>query len=102
MVIDTRQAAYTKAVETQLGMTRTKVTLLRRRIDKALAVGRIGGSEQLRIAMEQVEHHLGVAEVRVDELNRAGADASESHRPLVDDAFENLAQSIRKAVSRFP
>ena len=102
MAIDARQAAYTKAVEARLRTTQAKVTLLRRKVDKAIAVGRIGGSDQLRIAIAQVEHHLKVVEVRIDELKRAGAAASESHRPSVDDALEDLAQSIRKAVSRFP
>lgn len=102
MATDTRQVAYTKAVEARLRMTQAKVILLRGRVDKAIAVGRIEGSVQLRIAIEQVEHQLKIAEVCIEELRKAGSDAAESHRSSMDDAIENLAQSIRKAVSRFP
>lgn len=102
MAIGKRQAAYTKAVEVRFRTTQAQVTLLRGKVDKAIAVGGIEGSEQLRIAIEQVEHQLKIAEARIDELRQAGADPSESHRLLMDNAVEDLAQSIRKAVSRFP
>jgi len=102
MAIDTRRSAYTKTAQARIKMMRRKVGLLRRKVDKAIDAKRISGSEELRIAMQRVEHYLSLAELCVEELKRAEADASVSHRPLVDDAFENLAEAIRKAVSRFP
>ena len=101
MAMKSGQAAYQEAVEARLTVTQAKVNLLRRKVVKALKRKEIEAGVPLRCAMERVEHHLSLAELHIGQLGQAGADEFDRHRLLVDDAIENLAESIRKAVLLF-
>ena len=102
MGIELKQRSYLDGATSQLVRTREKMSLLRRTVDDAVAVGSIADCEQLGLAMELAEHYLNLAWVRLEGQRRAGVDSFDTHRLLLDDAIENLAQSISGAVARFP
>ncbi|NND53496.1 MAG: hypothetical protein HKN56_00810 [Gammaproteobacteria bacterium] len=99
-----RSRAHTKylaGMERQVGERRAKLTALETRIDSDIAAKRIAGSQQLRLALRQAKHHLDVGEARLNELKQADDDTFEPCRQLLDDAIEDLSQSIRKAMTRY-
>ena len=81
---------YTKAVEAQLKEIGTKMAAL-----KATA------GEGFEEAAARVEELTKDAEVKFEELKKAGADAWEAMKPEVDAALDHLKKAYEKARASF-
>lgn len=100
--MDTIRQRLLRGAECQIDEMETKIACLCRKVTNAVTNRRINGSEQLTRAVEQAEFHLRVAKIRLEELRGATDDGFEDTQSSLHDALEDLAQSIRKAVLRFP
>ncbi|MDH3351786.1 MAG: hypothetical protein OEM60_06935 [Gammaproteobacteria bacterium] len=95
------KAAYSKAAHKKLAETRLKLAGVNAKIGNAIATGRIDSSAQLSQAQRGVDQDLATAEALVDKLRKSGEDAWERARDDVDNAWEDLSQSVKKLVAIF-
>jgi len=95
------KAAYSKAAQKRLIDSKTRLDGVKAKIRNAVTTGRIDSSEQLKRAQLAVEANLKTAEARLERLRKSGEENWEDHRVDMDTAWEDLAQSIKKLVTRF-
>ena len=95
------QSAYIRSVEKKLAEKRTAIDLVKRKVDRAVASGRIARSEQLGNAERQAASCLSAVENWVTRLT-ADSDADwEESRIKTDIAVEDLSNSVKQIVARF-
>lgn len=102
MLADAAHLARLRIAERRIEIVDSKMAHLKQKVDSALIGHRIGGSEQLRLAIDQADHHLRIAMQCLEKLKTANDSSFDRHYATLDDALDDLSQSIRSAVSRCP
>ena len=95
------RSAYLELAGAKLTDIESKVAIIRVKMRNELASGNGCDMEQLRRASQQVEHFLSAARQRLEDLKSVEDDNWETARDSFNSAWEDVAQSIRKAVARF-
>ena len=99
--LTSRRSAYLRSVEKKLAEKRTALDLIKRKVDRAVATGRIARSEQLVNAERQADSCFFAVESWITRLN-AGLDSEwETSRLKTDIAMEELSNSVKQMVARF-
>lgn len=95
------RCAYIRSVEKKLAEKRTALGLVKRKVDRAVASGRIARSDQLVNAERQADSCLLAVENWVTRLS-ADPDTDWGRlRFKTDIAMEELSNSVKQMVARF-
>lgn len=97
----TNRSAYLRTVEARFAEKRTALELVTRKINKAVAAGRIARSEQLVNAERQANGCVLALENWITRLSSEPDDEWEESRFGTDIALEELSRSVKQMVARF-
>ena len=93
---------YIRNIEVRLAEKKTTLRFVKRKIKLANESGRIHVSDQLLKAEHQADCCVADLRTQLDQLERADDQSWEKLRYQVDVAWDDLTQSVRKIVARFP
>lgn len=93
---------YIRNIELKLAEKEATLSLIKRKINVATESGRIHASDQLRNAEHQADCCVAELGKQLEQLENADDQSWEGLRFRVDTAWDDLSQSIRKLVARFP
>lgn len=96
-----RKDAYTRKAEAQLEEAVARLETVKARLKGAVADGQIEMAETLRNAEKQADAHVETVRRRLARLRDAGEESWEDLKEGVDEAWEELAVTIKKIVGRF-
>ena len=85
----TCKEVYVQAFEASLSLKRAQLSLIKRKV------------RQLHDAEKHADNALATAAAKLQQLNDANDDSSQSLTPESDVAWEDLARSLKAVVSRF-
>jgi hypothetical protein len=94
------KAAYSRTAGKRLADSRARLEGLRASVKHAIAMGNLNSSESLVRAQAAIEKRLEIAESRFSDLRKSGPREWRNHRDALEDAWEDLAHSIKTLVSR--
>lgn len=98
---DAPKAAYIRAVTKKLADQRTVLGLVKRKVDRAVASGRIIRSDQLANAERRADSCLSAVENCIERLSADSDGTWENSRFKVDAALDDLSVSVKQMVARF-
>lgn len=94
------KALYARNAELQLGESRKKLALVLWKLKAGIARGEIERTEQLSSARRRVRACLKAVVMYVTDLKVQRGDAWETSREGIEDAWEELAKSVRGLVTQ--
>ncbi len=94
--------AYLRNMEAGLAEKQATLRFVKRKIRLAIESGRIHASDQLRKAEHQADCCVADLKRQLDQLEDADDQSWEKLRYELDIAWDNLSQSVRRVVARFP
>ena len=94
------KAAYSRKARKKLVESSAKLNGVRAGIKRAIEAGSLQSSDKLERAQRAMEARLAIAEARLGALQKSSEEEWEELRDELDDAWEDLAQSINKLVAR--
>lgn len=97
-----KQQAYVANIEAKLSEKTATLNFVKSKINVAKESGRIHASDQLQKAEQQADSCVAELTKMLDQLKSADSNSWEAQRYNVDKAWDDLAQSIKKIVARFP
>jgi len=95
------KTAYSKAARKKLIESRAKLDSVRAAINQAIATGRLRPSERLSSALNAMEVNCATAETRLRDLQKSGEKEWQEQCVALEDAWEDLARSIKNLADRF-
>jgi len=93
---------YIRNIEVRLAEKKATLRFVKRKIKLANESGRIHASDQLLKAEHQADCCVADLRKQLDQLEGADDQSWERLRYQVDVAWDDLSQSVRKIVARFP
>lgn len=94
------KAAYSRSARKKLVASRVKLEGVRAGIKRADAAGRLQPSEKLKCAERAMETRFASAKSRLEMLQKADDEGWEELRDELENAWDDLSQSINKLVAR--
>lgn len=95
------RSAYVRSVKEKLAERRASLELVKRKVYRAVAAGRIARSDQIVNAERQANGCLLAVENWITRLSSDPDDDWEDSRFSTDIALEELSQSVKQMVARF-
>lgn len=95
------RSAYVRTLQRKLAEKHAALDLVKRRVSRAVAAGRITRSNQLVNAERRADGCLLAAENWIARLSSDADDAWEDSRLSTDIALEELSRSVKQMVARF-
>ena len=96
----TAKAAYSRAARKKLVEFKSKLEGVKVAIRHEIAKGRLRSSDKLEFEQRAMEIRLATAESRLMTLQKSREDEWEQLRDDLENAWEDLSQSINKLVAR--
>ena len=93
--------AYSKAARNKLVESKAKLEGVTFAVRQAIEIGRLKPSPQVDRAIEAMQINFEAAERQLRILQKSGEDEWDERRAELDNAWENLAHSIKNLVARF-
>ena len=94
------KAAYSRAARKKLLESGSKLNGVNAAIKHAIATGSLDFSDKLECAQRAMLARHAIAEARFETLQKAGKDDWEELKNELEDAWEDLSQSMYKLVAR--
>ena len=98
----TQKQLYVRSIEVKLAEKKVTLEFVKRKIILAMESGRIHASDQLLKAEHQADACVAILKKRLDQLKSADDESWEQQRFDLEMAWDDLSQSIKKIVARFP
>lgn len=95
------RSAYLEMAEAKLIEIQANVAIVDLKVKHEIANGHGCAIEQIQLTNHQVEHFMSAARQKLHDLNLADDANWETARNAFNNAWEDVAESIRKAVARF-
>lgn len=99
--IAAERSAYVRSAEAKLAEKRTALELVKLKVNRAVAAGRIARSDQLINAERQATGCLLAVENWIECLSAEPGDDWQESRLSTDIALEELSKSVKQMVARF-
>lgn len=98
---DAQKAAYIRSVKKRLADKRTVFELVKSKVDRAVASGRIVRSDQLANAERRADSCLSEVEHCIECLSSGSDREWDDSRLKTNTALDELATSVKQMVARF-
>lgn len=99
--LEANRSDYVRSVKKKLAEKRASLELVKRKVNRAVAAGRIARSDQIENAERQANVCLLAVENWIARLSSDPDDEWENSRFSTDIAMEELSQSVKQMVARF-
>ena len=95
------KAAYSRAARKKLTDSRARLDGVEATIKRAISTGRLQNSAQLDRTLEATEINFAAAETQLRQLQKSGESDWDRQRVELENAWEDLARSVKSLVAHF-